>query len=102
MLTHGAGVYLYDETGKRYLDAAGGVGVVNVGHGVREIVEVISYQAGKLTFSYGSSVANELRQLLADMLEEGAPAGMRETRIRYCWLTPTRVLPEGRAGRGGG
>ena len=41
-ITRGDGVYVYDEHGKRYLDAVGGVCVVNIGHGVREIVEALS------------------------------------------------------------
>ena len=29
----GEGVYLYDEAGRRYLDACGGAAVVTIGHG---------------------------------------------------------------------
>ena len=41
-ITRGAGVYIFDEDGKRYLDAVGGIGVVNIGHSVEEIVRTIA------------------------------------------------------------
>src|SRR5512140_3087168 len=39
------GVYLYDNEGKKYLDATGGPFVVSIGYGVPEIVEAIAEQA---------------------------------------------------------
>jgi acetylornithine/succinyldiaminopimelate/putrescine aminotransferase len=44
-LVKGEGVFVYDEAGKRYLDAVGGVGVVNIGHGVEEVVQAIAEQS---------------------------------------------------------
>ena len=41
-ISHGEGVYLYDEKGQRYLDAAGGVHVVSIGHGIQEVVETMA------------------------------------------------------------
>ena len=38
----GDGVYLIDDTGRRYLDAAGGVAVNVVGHGERTITDAIA------------------------------------------------------------
>lgn len=52
-LSHGEGVYLFDDEGKRYLDASGGPLVVNVGHGRREIVEAIASQAGAVGYAHG-------------------------------------------------
>ncbi len=46
------GVYLYDETGKRYLDAAGGPILCNLGHGIPEMVEALCEQAKKATMVY--------------------------------------------------
>lgn len=47
------GMYIYDKTGKKYLDCAAGIAVVNVGHGVQEIVERMAEQAKKISFVYG-------------------------------------------------
>jgi adenosylmethionine-8-amino-7-oxononanoate aminotransferase len=58
-LVKGEGVYVYDDQGNQYLDAIGGVGVVNVGHGVPEIVDAIADQARRLAFSYSSNFDNK-------------------------------------------
>jgi adenosylmethionine-8-amino-7-oxononanoate aminotransferase len=46
------GIYLYDEQGKRYIDGAGGTIVINTGHGIKEIAQVLKDQAEKIAFSY--------------------------------------------------
>ncbi len=38
VITRGKGVFLYDQAGREYLDAVGGIAVVNVGHGIPEII----------------------------------------------------------------
>jgi acetylornithine aminotransferase len=38
VITRGKGVFLYDQAGREYLDAVGGIAVVNVGHAVPEII----------------------------------------------------------------
>jgi adenosylmethionine-8-amino-7-oxononanoate aminotransferase len=83
-IVRGNGVYVYDEKGKRYLDAIGGVGVVNIGHGIREIVDALADQAQRLSFSYGSHMDNQPRKALASILNEWAPKGMQETKILFC------------------
>ena len=46
------GIYVWDDTGKRYIDGAGGVSaVVSIGHGVPEIAEVMAKQARKLAYA---------------------------------------------------
>ena len=49
MIARGDGIYLYDESGKRYIDGSGGPLVVNVGHGRAEIVDGVD--AGAITAS---------------------------------------------------
>ena len=83
-MTRGDGVYVYDGDGNRYLDAVGGVCVVNIGHGVREIIDAINEQAEVLTYTYGGTVDNEPRQRLARKLQEWAPPGMGHTRSLFC------------------
>ncbi|MDD5295364.1 MAG: aspartate aminotransferase family protein [Rhodocyclaceae bacterium] len=46
--THGDGSWLYDDTGKRYLDALAGIAVNTLGHNHPRLVAAISDQAGKL------------------------------------------------------
>ena len=83
-IVRGEGVYVFDEDGKRYLDAIGGVGVVNIGHGVKEVVQAISDQAETLAYCYGGLVDNKPRKELADILHRWAPSGMGDVRTFFC------------------
>jgi adenosylmethionine-8-amino-7-oxononanoate aminotransferase len=53
------GSTIVDATGREYLDAAGGAIVVNVGHGRREIADVIADQAARLSYAHGSAFTTE-------------------------------------------
>ncbi len=48
LFTRGRGVYLWDSTGKRYLDFLSGIGVNALGHAYPAIQKVLKQQAGKL------------------------------------------------------
>ena len=48
VLDRGAGVYLYDMEGHRYLDFIGGIAVNSLGHGVPEIIGAVAQQSAKL------------------------------------------------------
>ncbi|HBU29187.1 MAG: acetylornithine aminotransferase [Thiobacillus sp. GWE1_62_9] len=65
----GEGAYLWDEAGKRYLDAVAGVAVNGLGHGHPKLVKAIADQAASLIHS--SNLYRVLRQEeLADRLCE--------------------------------
>jgi adenosylmethionine-8-amino-7-oxononanoate aminotransferase len=49
-ISHGQGIYLYDESGKCYIDGSGGPLVVNVGHGRHEIVEAMTSQLESVAY----------------------------------------------------
>jgi adenosylmethionine-8-amino-7-oxononanoate aminotransferase len=53
------GSTIRDATGREYLDAAGGAIVVNIGHGRREIADVMAEQAGRLAYAHGSAFTSE-------------------------------------------
>lgn len=46
--THGDGVWMFDENGKRYLDALSGIAVNTLGHAHPRLTAAITAQAGKL------------------------------------------------------
>ena len=48
IVDRGEGIYVYDETGKRYLDAAASLWYMNVGYGREEIVDAMAEQMRKL------------------------------------------------------
>lgn len=76
-ISHGDGVYLFDEDGKRYIDgSSGSAAVSNIGHGVREIVSVIEAEAKRLAYCPSHYFANRSAVELADLLAEIAPEGL--------------------------
>ncbi|MCI0580586.1 MAG: aminotransferase class III-fold pyridoxal phosphate-dependent enzyme [Chloroflexi bacterium] len=58
-ISHGQGIYLYDDSGQRYLDGSGGPLVVNVGHGRQEIVEAMSRQLAAAAYVHAIMFTNE-------------------------------------------
>lgn len=71
----GEGVYLYDDSGRCFLDAVGGVYVVNVGHGLQEVVDAMTQQARAVAFPYAGSFTTEAELQLAEEVIEMAPRG---------------------------
>jgi len=69
VIVRGDGPYVYDQHGRRYLDALSGLFVVQVGHGRRELAEAAARQAERLAFfplwSYAHPAAIELAERLA-------------------------------------
>src|SRR5213083_1929672 len=51
MLVEGAMQYVWDETGRRYLDALGGIVTISVGHCHPDVVEVVRKQNEMLQHS---------------------------------------------------
>ncbi len=46
--TNGEGVFLVDDSGRRYLDAIAGIGVNSLGHGHPAVTEAVTRQVGRL------------------------------------------------------
>ena len=72
----GKGCYLYDSTGKQYLDASGGAAVSCLGHGDTEVIEATKAQLDNLAFAHTSFLTSEPAEQLADLLIEHAPKGL--------------------------
>jgi len=72
----GEGVYLYDISGRRYLDGSAGPVACNIGHGVKEIGEALAEQAQKVAFVYRTQFTNEPLEKLADLIAEMAPGDL--------------------------
>ncbi|MGC8633193.1 MAG: aspartate aminotransferase family protein [Candidatus Limnocylindrales bacterium] len=53
------GAEIWDASGKRYLDAAGGAIVVNVGHGRESVARVMADQAARIAYAHGSAFTSE-------------------------------------------
>jgi adenosylmethionine-8-amino-7-oxononanoate aminotransferase len=72
----GEGPYLFDQTGKRYLDASGGAAVSCLGHSHPAVIEAIRDQVGRMSYAHTGSFTNEPMEDLADTLIADAPAGL--------------------------
>ncbi|MCX8019379.1 MAG: aspartate aminotransferase family protein [Chitinophagaceae bacterium] len=44
-ISHAAGCYIYDKSGRHYIDLIGGISVANVGHGHPEVLEALRRQS---------------------------------------------------------
>jgi len=72
------GARLYDTSGKEYLDAAGGVFVVNIGHSLPDVVEAIAQQASRVAFTHTQHFTSEPELEFARRLLELAPEGFNK------------------------
>jgi adenosylmethionine-8-amino-7-oxononanoate aminotransferase len=70
MIVRGEGCWLYDDSGKEYLDGCGGAYVACLGHGVPEVVEAVAEQVRRVAYVSGMSFTNEPAEALADELAE--------------------------------
>lgn len=77
-VVRGEGIYLWDSAGKRYIDgSAGSSSVVNIGHGVTEVVEAMIRQASKLAYAPTHAFSTEaIEECARTVVEEFAPPGL--------------------------
>lgn len=72
-IERGAGARLYDVEGREYIDFAGGIAVMNVGHSHPKVVAAIQEQARKLTHTCFMVLPYEPAVLLAEKLAQAVP-----------------------------
>lgn len=72
----GDGVYIIDQSGKRYLDASGGAAVSCLGHSHPRVIDAIKKQVDSIAFAHTATFTSEPAEALADFLVEGAPEGI--------------------------
>ncbi len=77
----GEGCFVWDSTGKKYLDLYGGHAVISIGHSHPHYVQKISEQLSKIGF-YSNSVQNPLQQELAEKL--GKISGYNDYQLFLC------------------
>ena len=70
------GCYIYDSTGKAYLDGSGGAAVSCLGHGDPDIIAAVQKQAEALSFAHTGFFTSEPAEELADILIHHAPEGL--------------------------
>jgi adenosylmethionine-8-amino-7-oxononanoate aminotransferase len=70
------GVWIEDDSGRRFLDASGGAIVVNIGHGRQEIADAVFKQIQACYYAHPTMFCTRVVQRLADALAAHAPAGI--------------------------
>jgi hypothetical protein len=73
IMVRGEGPWVWDSTGKRYLDALSGLFVVQAGYGRRELAEAAARQASELAYYPVWSFAHPPAIELAERISELAP-----------------------------
>lgn len=76
MVDHGNGIYLYDKSGKEYIDASSGAAVSCLGHNNPVIQEAIIKQLHTLEYAHTSFFTSEPAEQLADFLAEVTPGDL--------------------------
>jgi adenosylmethionine-8-amino-7-oxononanoate aminotransferase len=76
VFVRGEGVELIDGEGRRYLDAASGVGVTCLGYGAGEVIEAMRAQAGQLPYLHAMRFEAPPVQQLADLLASILPGDL--------------------------
>jgi 4-aminobutyrate aminotransferase len=72
----GEGVYIYTDTGEKYLDCTSGIAVVSTGHCHPRVVSAIQNQAAEFIHAQVNCYSHNLLQPLADELESITPSGI--------------------------
>jgi adenosylmethionine-8-amino-7-oxononanoate aminotransferase len=76
MLDRAEGIYMWDKTGKRYIDGSSGAMVSNIGHSNPNVLAAMRRQMENSTFGYRLHFETEASEQLADKLAELSPDGL--------------------------
>ena len=76
VIVRGEGAYVYDQSGRRYLDGLSGLFTVQIGHGRTELAEAAAAQASELAYFPLWSYAHPRVIELADRLASLAPGNL--------------------------
>jgi adenosylmethionine-8-amino-7-oxononanoate aminotransferase len=78
-IVRGEGCWLYDDKGKRYLDASSGALVNSLGHGNRELARAVGEQAARVAYVNGTAFTHDSVEELAAELAGLSAEGLDKT-----------------------
>lgn len=74
IIVRGEGAYVWDKTGRRYLDFTSGIGVTNTGHCHPKVVAAVKEQAGRLLHLQANTAYHEPMLRLIGALKDVVPS----------------------------
>ncbi|HEY82306.1 MAG TPA: aspartate aminotransferase family protein [Dehalococcoidia bacterium] len=78
---HGEGIYLFDHTGKRYIDFSGGPHVVTLGHADPRVIGAMTAQMKKVSYFFRGFWLSEPLLALAERIVKVSPPN-----LKMCWF----------------
>lgn len=88
VIVRAEGIYVYDESGRRYIDGSGGSSVVtSIGHGVEEVPRAMQEQAKAFSFYPAHAFTNQPFLDLSDLVVSLAPGTLKDN--SRVWMTCT-------------
>ena len=78
MLDRAEGIYMWDKSGKCYIDGSSGAMVSNIGHSNPKVLEAMRLQMEKSTFGYRLHFETEASEALAEKLASLSPDGFEQ------------------------
>lgn len=98
-----SGIYLWDKTGKRFIDGSSGAVNVNIGHGNRAVIDAVHRQMEKVSFAYtihfesepALELARDLARRMPDLnrlyfVSGGSEAVEAALKLARQWAVATR------------
>ena len=76
LVTEADGIYMYDETGKKFIDGPGGMWCVQIGYGQKEMAEAIAAQVMKMPFASPWTNVTAPSAILAKRIADFAPGDL--------------------------
>jgi putrescine aminotransferase len=77
MITHGDGIHVFDQEGRRYVDGTSGQAAVQIGHGRQEMADAVAEQIRTLGFSpMAFGFSHPLPGILGERLAELTPGSL--------------------------
>jgi adenosylmethionine-8-amino-7-oxononanoate aminotransferase len=75
-ITHGKGIYLYDNQGREYIDGCSGAAVANIGHGNKEVADFAGKQIKKIAFTHLSRWTVDTIEQCAERIIQRTPGDL--------------------------
>ena len=91
------GIYLYDETGKKFIDGPGGMWCVQIGYGQAEMAQAISEQVLKMPYASPFTNVTQPGAILAKKLADFAPGDLNNVFFHHRRLHRRRYRFAGHA-----